>query len=134
MVATALALARTLSGAVRRVEVAGMSMAPALQPGDRLLVVRLGRRPTRPGDVVTVPDPRRSGRLLVKRVVSVGGDGIVVAGDNAGASTDSRAFGPVERAGVWGVARYRYAPPGRAGVVRRGPRDAGRPREVTPRR
>src|SRR5438874_12557495 len=43
---------------LRRVEVHGDSMRPGLEPGDRLLVVGLGR--PRPGDVVAVVDPRDS--------------------------------------------------------------------------
>jgi len=47
---------------VGRVAVEGGSMRPALEPGDRLLLVR--RRAYRPGAVVAVADPR-DGRLLV---------------------------------------------------------------------
>ena len=75
-------------------------MAPALLPGDRLLVVA-GRR-ARPGDVVAVLDPRRPDRIIVKRVAAVGPQGVTVVGDNAAASTDSRAFGPVRPAAVRG--------------------------------
>lgn len=99
------------AAAVRRVEVAGDSMRPALEPGDRLLAVRWPR--ARPGDLVVVRDPRVPARLLVKRVAAAGPGGVEVRGDNAGASTDSRAFGPVPR--IWGRPVYRYAPPGRAG-------------------
>lgn len=96
---------------VRRVEVAGDSMRPALEPGDRVVAVRARR--ARPGDVVVVRDPRHPARLLVKRVAEKGPGGVVVLGDNPAASTDSRAFGPVT--GIWGRARYRYAPADRAG-------------------
>ena len=48
-----------------------------------------------PGDLVLVPDPREPSRLLVKRVGEVHGDELFVVGDEAAASTDSRAFGPV---------------------------------------
>src|SRR5205807_5623378 len=51
---------------VRRVAVQGDSMRPALEPGDRLLVLRLLR--PRPGDVVAVVDPRDGERVMVKRV------------------------------------------------------------------
>ena len=88
-------------------------MRPALEPGDRLLLVR--RRTYRPGTVVAVRDPR-DGRLLVKRVAAVTADGrLVVAGDDPAASTDSRTFGPVPHSSVRGQAVHRYAPPGRAG-------------------
>ncbi|MBO0894378.1 MAG: nickel-type superoxide dismutase maturation protease [Acidimicrobiales bacterium] len=96
-----------------RVEVVGDSMVPALLAGDRLLVV--ARRPRR-GDLVAVPDPREPSRLLIKRAVEVtAAAGVVVRGDNPGASTDSRDFGPVPASSVAGVAVYRYAPPDRVG-------------------
>jgi nickel-type superoxide dismutase maturation protease len=102
---------------VGRVEVAGASMRPALEPGDRLLVVR--RRSYRPGAVVAVADPR-DGRLLVKRVTAVDCDGrLVLTGDAPDASTDSRTFGPVPRALVRGQAVHRYAPPARVGRMPR---------------
>ena len=83
-------------------------MRPALEPGDRLLIVRV-RRP-RPGQVVAVADPRHPARLVVKRVADVSGAGLVVLGDNAPASTDSRHFGPVAPGRVRGRAVYRYWP------------------------
>ncbi|MDA8342721.1 MAG: nickel-type superoxide dismutase maturation protease [Actinomycetota bacterium] len=109
--------------ALRRVEVAGTSMAPGLLPGDRLAV--LGRpawawgRLVRPGAVVVVRDPRRRERVLVKRVAGVSGAGVVVLGDRPEASTDSRDFGPVPRSDVVGVAVYRYGPSHRTGRLSR---------------
>lgn len=49
-------------------------MAPALRPGDRLLVDRSAYRNEDPviGDVVVFPDPSESSRWLVKRVVGIG--------------------------------------------------------------
>ena len=92
-------------------------MRPALEPGDRLLLVR--RRAYRTGAVVAVADPR-DGRLLVKRVATVEPDGrLVVAGDDPDASTDSRTFGPVPRSLVRGQAVHRYAPRSRAGRMPR---------------
>jgi hypothetical protein len=107
-------------------------MAPALLPGDRLVVVGRAHRPLRrlgprakapwlkPGEVVAVRDPRDPGRVLVKRVAWVDVDGatLEVLGDASQASTDSRTFGPVPMASVLGRAVYRYAPRGRTG---RGP-------------
>ena len=107
---------------VRRLEVTGHSMRPTLEEGDRLLVVRDGR--ARPGDLVVVPDPRRAGRLVVKRVVVASAAGLTVRGDNPRASTDSRDFGPVPATSVRGRAVYRYAPPSRRGPVSR-PGNAG---------
>jgi nickel-type superoxide dismutase maturation protease len=126
------ALAATVAGAavaylgirlIARVEVVGGSMAPALGPGDRLLVVRWPRLVAPwplPGDVVAVRDPREPARVLVKRVKSVDRDKgtVEVVGDDAAASTDSRTFGSVPRSLVLGRAVYRYAPAGRVG---RGP-------------
>ncbi len=97
-----------------RLEVDGDSMRPSLEPGDRLLVVRA---PVRPGDLVAFPDPRRPERTLVKRVSACGRDGLTVRGDNAGASTDSRTFGPVPRSRVLGRAVYRYFPDSRRGLL-----------------
>jgi nickel-type superoxide dismutase maturation protease len=96
---------------IRLVVVDGDSMRPALEPGDRLLVLR---RRARPGDVVAL---EHDGRVIVKRVAAVDGDDVTVLGDNAERSTDSRSFGPVARAAILGRAVYRYAPPGRAGSI-----------------
>jgi nickel-type superoxide dismutase maturation protease len=98
-----------------RVEVSGPSMAPSLQPGDRVLVWRT--RSVRPGDIVAASDPRRPQRSLLKRVVDVGQEGVFLLGDNLEHSTDSRQFGPVPMASVRGKAIYRYAPPARAGKL-----------------
>jgi len=120
LVAGAVAAARY--NPVRRVEVVGSSMVPALLPGDRLLVVRLPwRSPLGPraGHVVALHDPRRSDRILIKRVRAVDATRgtLEVEGDAREFSTDSRSFGPVPRSAVVGRALYRYAPPGRNGPV-----------------
>ena len=98
---------------LRRVEVVGDSMLPALRPGDRLLVVRPA--PLRPGDVVAVVDPRLASRTMVKRLAARGSEGVTVLGDNAGASTDSRQLGPLAPSAIRGRAFYRYFPAGRRG-------------------
>jgi nickel-type superoxide dismutase maturation protease len=100
----------------RRVVVEGRSMEPTLAPGDRLLVVRA--RSLHAGDVVAVRDPRDPRRVLVKRIGAVLDDGVVVRGDNPGASTDSRSFGPVPSTAVLGRVFRCYAPSWRAGPVR----------------
>jgi nickel-type superoxide dismutase maturation protease len=103
-----------------RVVVEGDSMLPTLVEGDRLLVVRIGHRPRlRPGDLVTLRDPRAGGPVgLVKRVADLDGESADVRGDNPSASTDSRAFGRVPIACLTGKVLYRYGPPGRSGGVR----------------
>jgi nickel-type superoxide dismutase maturation protease len=114
------AVGRVLARTVRRVEVVGGSMAPALLAGDRLVVLS---RPFGPpgwpavGTVVAVADPRDPDRTLVKRVVAVDRHAatVEVRGDDPGASTDSRTFGPVPVTSVVGRAVYRYAPAGRTG-------------------
>ena len=98
-----------------RVEVAGTSMRPTLEPGDWLLATRWGR--LRHGSVVVV---RREGLDLVKRVAAVPGEDVegyrlqhdeyLVVGDNAEASTDGRSFGPVRMDQIEGVVRFRYWP------------------------
>lgn len=100
-----------------RVEVAGLSMAPGLQPGDRLVFWKTTA--VRAGDVVAAADPRHPERTVVKRAVAVGGDGVLLLGDNPDQSTDSRHFGRVPVTSVRGKAVYRYAPPARAGRLPR---------------
>ena len=74
-------------------------MQPALEHGDWALAVRARR--VRPGDVVVLEHPDRPGFEMVKRVVAapggrrLGPDEVWVEGDDPGASTDSRTFGPV---------------------------------------
>lgn len=115
LVAT-LGLALRTAGRFTRVVVSGNSMRPGLHPGDRLLVVPVLR--IHEGRVVAVSDPRRPGRVLVKRVHSVRGGLVEVRGDNALESTDSRHFGGLPRTSVIGLAVYRYSPAGRSGRLR----------------
>ena len=88
-------------------------MRPALLAGDRVVVLRWAR--ARPGDVVAIRDPRRPERILVKRVEQIDRTTVSVLGDDPGASTDSRHFGPVARRLLLGRAVYRYFPTDRAG-------------------
>ena len=105
---------------VRRVVVVGSSMAPTLLDGDRLVVLA---RPVGPpvvpavGAVVAAVDPRDPDRVLVKRVSVVDrfAGTVELRGDDPGASTDSRDFGPVPLTSLVGRAVYRYGPPGRTG-------------------
>ncbi len=96
----------------RHVIVHDDSMRPTLRPGDRL-DVDLGayrdRAPV-PGEIVVVRDPEEAGRLIVKRVESVGESGVFVVGDDRSRSRDSRAFGPVPLHALVGRAVRCYAP------------------------
>lgn len=98
---------------LRRVQVAGDSMLPGFRPGDRLLLGPTLR--IRTGQVVAVTDPRKPGRLVIKRVHAVSRGSVDVRGDNAEASTDSRHFGLVPRSHLAGRVVYRYGPAGRTG-------------------
>jgi signal peptidase I len=97
------------------VEVRGRSMAPALLPGDRLLVTRIGS--PRVGDVVLAADPRDPRRELVKRVSDLDAGGVTLNGDNSMESTDGRTFGALAPDAVrWRVVG-RYWPANRIGPV-----------------
>ena len=77
-------------------------MRPTLEPGDGLLALRGGR--PKSGQLRVFPDPRHSGRYLVKRVGEVrrtaSGTTFEALSDNVGAPgvVDSRAFGWVPAA------------------------------------
>ena len=101
------------------VEVQGGSMAPALLPGDRLLVESrsyLGRAP-RPGEIVLAADPRHGDRELIKRVTTVdeAAAAVDLRGDAPDKSTDSREFGAVALTNIRWRAAFRYWPPERVG-------------------
>jgi nickel-type superoxide dismutase maturation protease len=103
------------------VEVQGGSMAPALLPGEWLVIERrsFAHRAPRVGEIVLAADPRAADRELIKRVAAV--DPVArtaeLRGDAPDASTDSRSFGPVPLDAIsWRVA-VRYWPPGRVGPV-----------------
>jgi nickel-type superoxide dismutase maturation protease len=101
------------------VEVQGGSMAPALLPGDRLLVESRSyqSRAPRPGEIVLAADPRQGDRELIKRVAAVDDVGAVadLRGDAPDESTDSRDFGAVPLSAIRWRAAFRYWPPERAG-------------------
>lgn len=91
-------------------------MEPTLRQGDWALAVGV-RRP-RPGMVAVIEHPERPGFEMVKRLISARDDGWWVEGDAAGASTDSRHFGVVDRDAVVGRVVVVYWPVRRARLVR----------------
>jgi nickel-type superoxide dismutase maturation protease len=91
-----------------RVVVDGLSMIPVLAPGEHLLV-RVGGV-VRPGGIVVARRPDRPDLLVVKRAVERRDGGWWLAGDNPGASDDSRTFGVVPDDSIVGVAVLRYRP------------------------
>ena len=118
--AAGIAAGATASRWLDVVEVRGGSMAPALQPADRLLVESRSyrSRAPRPGEIVLAADPRNGERELIKRVATVDATtGMVdLRGDAVDASTDSRSFGAVALGRIrWRVAAC-YWPPGRVRV------------------
>lgn len=76
-----------------RVRVAGPSMQPSLPDGSTVLV-KPGASPN-VGDVVLVRHPADSTLRILKRVDHMTSDGRFFLVGDAGASTDSRDFGPV---------------------------------------
>ena len=71
-------------------------MQPSLEPGDRVLVRRLGQKAALSlGSVVVTWHPQRSKLRLIKRLKSVEETGLWLLGDNPGESTDSRQLGAV---------------------------------------
>ncbi len=103
-----------------RYALTGDSMAPALAPGDYLIVDTCAYAWCAPsaGEIALARDPRDHSRVIAKRVAAVAGDRVTLLGDNPAASTDSRDFGPVPRADLAGRAVWRYWPPARAGPLR----------------
>jgi nickel-type superoxide dismutase maturation protease len=100
---------------LRRFVVQDTSMRPAFEPGDRVLVWQWSRR-FGPGDVIVFIEPDRYLTTSVKRVASLHTDGAVnVRGDNLNVSRDSREYGPVPRARIFGRVVYRYLPGPRRG-------------------
>lgn len=106
------ALGGVLGGVLRVAVVSGPSMAPTLRDGDRVLVRRTRPSALRRGDVVLVELPAG---WIVKRIAALPGDPapagdrvppghVLLLGDNPLWSVDSRDFGYVPTAHVFGVA------------------------------
>ena len=62
--------------------IVGSSMEPALLPGERVLVVKVGG-PIARGDIVVFRDPVRGETRIVKRVLAIPGDRVQVRGGEA---------------------------------------------------
>jgi len=87
-------------------------MAPRL-PSGALVVARSVNRatPLHIGDVVVARRPDRPELQIIKRIQAIDAAGaIILSGDNPGASTDSRQFGPVTRDHIVARVRWRYWP------------------------
>lgn len=67
-----------LAGRRFLVRIVERSMVPALLPGDYVLAFRLRSSPRR-GDVLIFEHPRRSGFLLVKRVIGLPGERVTIS-------------------------------------------------------
>jgi len=104
--------------------IAGDSMRPSLEPGDRVLVDRSAYRAGTPvqGDVVVCLHPYVESCKLIKRVadkpVDAQDEGYWLLGDSATDSTDSRAFGPIRETRLIGKVAWRYWPLRRIGRIR----------------
>lgn len=91
---------------IARVRIVGTSMEPVLANGEWWVVRRA--RSYRPGDIVLMTHPERPGLRVVKRLANPTEAGWWVLGDNPDFSDDSRSFGPVPRALIWGRLWFRY--------------------------
>ena len=121
---------RSALGGLWRVAVAEESMAPALRPGDWLVLDPTLRRWPRRGSVVVFREPD-SGILAIKRVAAGPGDRVRLSagllhlrrdeawllGDNRAISLDSRRYGPVPLDSLAGRAWFRYGPLKRIGPI-----------------
>ena len=101
--------------------VGGRSMAPTLEPGDRVLVDLWTYRSRSPrmGEIVLLEGPE--GLMMVKRVeelVGLSGTKALVSGDNQATSRDSRDFGPVPVEAIRGRVIFRYWPLSESGPIR----------------
>jgi nickel-type superoxide dismutase maturation protease len=87
-------------------------MAPRLPSGSRIVARSIGDATRlRVGDVVVARRPDRPEVEIVKRIGAIdAGGAIFLAGDNPGASTDSRQFGAVMRHHILARVGWRYWP------------------------
>ena len=87
--------------------VRGESMRPTLLPGQKVLINRLVYVFIKPkaGDIIVVKSPE-DGRMVIKRIDKIEDGKYFVVGDNLKKSTDSRAFGGVEKKAIIGKVIY----------------------------
>jgi nickel-type superoxide dismutase maturation protease len=93
-------------------KVEGQSMAPTLNPDDRVLVQRVSSIKDTPalGTVVVAWHPSQPGLRLIKRLQSLENNGMMLLGDNPSFSTDSRQLGPIPRSALIGIVVSRVTP------------------------
>lgn len=93
-------------GRLQGIVIKGDSMHPTLKPGDRLLVDK--NSAINVGDIVVAAHPFKSSVKIVKRVANIESDGrILLSGDNPNESSDSRAFGSINRSDIIGKVVFR---------------------------
>ena len=87
-------------------------MLPSLNPDDRVLVRRTTADTDTPplGAVVVAWHPSQPRLRLIKRLESLGNEGMILLGDNPSSSTDSRQLGPIPRSALIGVVVSRVTP------------------------
>jgi nickel-type superoxide dismutase maturation protease len=90
-----------MMGLRRAFRVRGDSMRPTLGDGDVVLVKNASSGTI--GDIVLAAHPFKTSVTMLKRVVSIDGDGRVdLRGDNPEESSDSRSFGKIAARDVIG--------------------------------
>lgn len=82
--------------------VVGESMMPTLKPMQKILIQRSWFFCIfKENDMIVLKDPR-SNKFLIKRIKKIKANTYWIEGDNKKASTDSRAFGFVEKQSILG--------------------------------
>lgn len=86
-------------------KISGHSMMPYLKPGDRVIVSSIPCLFKKPkiGDVVVVKD-KKTGRILIKRIVLIENGKLSLEGDN---KSDSLKIEPVKRKDILGRMIFR---------------------------
>ncbi len=88
---------------ISRFSVHGKSMNPILKEGQDVLVSSWLYKP-KVGDIVVI---KKNGKEMIKRIQTIRDRDIFVIGDNVSESTDSRHFGPIEKAQIVGKIIFR---------------------------